>query len=76
MLVDPSRAGWVVEQLGEETVVTRHADGSVEVTLPVVNRAAFRSWVLDLLDHAEVLGPDELRDDLVAWLDDIVGAAS
>jgi hypothetical protein len=45
------------------------------VTLPVVNRAAFRSWVLDLLDHAEVLGPDDLRDDLVAWLDAIVGAA-
>ena len=74
VLVDPSRAGWVVEQLGEEAVVARHDDGSVEVTLPVVNRAAFRSWVLDLLDHAEVLGPDDLRDDLVAWLDAIVGA--
>jgi proteasome accessory factor B len=75
VLVDPSRAGWVVEQLGEEAVVARHDDGSVEVTLPVVNRAAFRSWVLDLLDHAEVLGPDDLRDDLVAWLDAMLGAA-
>src|SRR5262249_21676381 len=75
VLVDPSRAGWVVEQLGEEAVVTRHDDGSVEVTLPVVNRGAFRSWVLDLLDHAEVLGPEELRDALVAWLDAIVGTA-
>ena len=75
VLVDPSRGGWVVEQLGDEAVVARHDDGSVEVTLPVVNRAAFRSWVLDLLDHAEVLGPDALRDDLVAWLDAIAGAA-
>ena len=75
VLVDPLRAGWVVEQLGEEAVVTRHDDGSVEVTLPVVNRAEFRSWVLELLDHAEVLGPDDLRDDLVAWLDAVVGAA-
>jgi predicted DNA-binding transcriptional regulator YafY len=75
VLVDPSRAGWVVEQLGEEAVVARHGDGSVEVTLPVVNRAAFRSWVLDLLEHAEVLGPDELRADLVAWLDAIVRTA-
>jgi hypothetical protein len=39
------------------------------VTLPVVNRAAFRSWVVDLLDHAEVLSPPELRADMVAWLD-------
>jgi proteasome accessory factor B len=75
VLVDPSRAGWVVEQLGDEAVVARHADGSVEVTLPVVNRVAFRSWVLDLLEHAEVLGPDELRADLVAWLEAIVRTA-
>jgi len=68
VLVDASRAGWVVEQLGDDAVLVRHDDGAVEVTLPVVNRAAFRSWVIDLLDHAEVLAPDELRADLVAWL--------
>lgn len=68
VLVDPSRAGWVVEQLGDGAVVGRHADGSVEVVLDVVNRSAFRTWVIDLLDHAEVLGPDELRADLVEWL--------
>ena len=72
VLVDASRAGWVVEQLGEEAVVERRDDGSVEVALPVVNRAAFRSWLLDLLDHAEVLGPTELRADLVAWLEAVV----
>jgi proteasome accessory factor B len=74
VLVDASRAGWVVEQLGEEAVVERRADGAVEVALSVVNRAAFRAWVLDLLDHAEVLGPHELRADLVAWLGAIVEA--
>jgi predicted DNA-binding transcriptional regulator YafY len=76
VLVDASRAGWVVEQLGEEAVVERRPDGGVEVALPVVNRAAFRSWVIDLLDHAEVLGPDELRADLVAWLGAIVEAGA
>ena len=30
-----------------------------------MNRAAFRAWVLDLLDHAEVLSPPELRADMV-----------
>jgi predicted DNA-binding transcriptional regulator YafY len=49
-------------------VVSRRDDGAVEVVLPVVNREAFRTWVLALLEHAEVLGPPELRDDIVAWL--------
>ena len=44
------------------------ADGSVVVELPVTNRAAFRSFVLSFLEHAEILEPPELRDDLVAWL--------
>jgi hypothetical protein len=39
------------------------------VGLPVVNRAAFRTWVLALLDHAEVLAPPELRAGMVDWLD-------
>jgi len=50
-------------------VVERRADGSIVVTLPVVNRAAFRTWIIDLLDHAEVLSPPELRAEMVAWLD-------
>ena len=45
MLVDAPRAGWVVDQLGEESVFERRPDGAVVVTLPVVNRAAFRTWV-------------------------------
>jgi len=69
VLVDAPRAGWVVEQLGEETIVERRADGAVVVGMPVVNRAAFRSWVIDLLDHAEVLSPTELRTEMVEWLD-------
>ena len=68
VLVDPTRAAWVVEQLGDEAVEERRDDGSVVVGLEVVNRDAFRSWVLGLLDHAEVLAPDALRADLVEWL--------
>jgi proteasome accessory factor B len=68
VLVDATRAALVVDELGEAAVALRRDDGSVEVTMPVVNRGAFRSWVLDLLEHAEVLAPPELRDDIVAWL--------
>jgi predicted DNA-binding transcriptional regulator YafY len=75
VLVDRPRAAWVVDQLGEDAVLERRPDGAVIVGLPVVNRAAFRTWVLNLLDHAEVLGPPELRDDVVRWLDTIAGAA-
>jgi predicted DNA-binding transcriptional regulator YafY len=73
VLVDAPRAGWVVDQLGEEAVVDRRPDGGIVVSLPVVNRAAFRTWVVDLLDHAEVLSPPELRVDMVAWLDAVAG---
>lgn len=68
VLVDPSRAAWVVDELGEEAIVERRPDGSVIVALSVVNRDAFRTWVLELLEHAEVLEPEALRTELVEWL--------
>ncbi len=76
VLVDATRAAWVTDELGPEVVVERRDDGAVVVELQVVNRAAFRTWVLALLEHVEVLEPDELRDDLVAWLREIVARDS
>ncbi|MCU1456254.1 MAG: pafB [Actinomycetia bacterium] len=76
ILVDAEQAAFVVEELGEAAVETRHADGSVVVTTTVTNRAAFRSFVLGLLDRAEVLGPPDLRAETVAWLDRISGDAA
>jgi predicted DNA-binding transcriptional regulator YafY len=76
VLVDPSHAALVVDDLGEEAVVERRDDGSVIVALSVVNREAFRSWVLDLLEHAEVLEPSELRIELVDWLREQAGASA
>jgi predicted DNA-binding transcriptional regulator YafY len=57
--------------VGAEHVTARHDDGSVEIMLTVANRDAFRSFVLGFLDHAEVLSPPELREDMVRWLTDI-----
>ena len=37
--------------------------------MPCANVPAFRSWVLGLLDHAEVVGPPDVRADVVAWLE-------
>jgi predicted DNA-binding transcriptional regulator YafY len=51
-----------------DRVVEVRADGSLVVEFVVVNRPAFRSFVLGLLDHAEILEPPELRDDLLSWI--------
>jgi proteasome accessory factor B len=67
--VDGPQARWVVQHVGPDRVVSRD-DTGVVVELPVTNRAAFRSFVLSFLEHAEVLDPPELRADLVAWLEE------
>ena len=74
VLVDGTRAAWVVDEIGGEAVAERRDDGSIVVELQVVNRSAFRTWVLALLEHAEVLEPVELRDEMIAWLRASIGA--
>ena len=74
LLIDADQAAWAVRHLGDESVVARHDDGAVEVELRVTNRDAFRSFALGFLEHAEVLGPPEIRDDVIAWLEAIAAA--
>jgi len=73
VLVDAARSSLVIDALGEDAVVEQRDDGSVVVALAVVNREAFRTFVLDLLEHAEVLEPPELRAEIVAWLTELAG---
>lgn len=68
ILVDADQAAWAASHVGASAVRARHPDGSVEIELEVTNRPAFRSFVLGFLDHAVVLGPDDLRRDIVDWL--------
>jgi predicted DNA-binding transcriptional regulator YafY len=68
LLVDAIEAARVVEEVGEEAIEERRADGSVVLRLGVTSVEALRSWVLGLLDHAEVLGPPDLRAVMVQWL--------
>lgn len=72
--VDAAVAPWVVRRLGDDAVVDG-GDGGVVVRFTVTNRGAFRSFVLGLLDHAVVLDPAELRDDVVAWLRGVAATA-
>jgi proteasome accessory factor B len=66
VLVDAGHGSEVAER--GDRVVEERDDGSLVVEFVVVNRPAFRSFVLGFLDHAEILEPTELRDDLLSWI--------
>jgi predicted DNA-binding transcriptional regulator YafY len=49
-------------------------DGAAEVTLTVTNVDGLRAFVLEYLEHAEVLEPPAVRDAVVDWLRAMVPA--
>jgi len=71
--VDATLADLVLDELGEGAVARRHDGGAVDLHIEVTNTDALRSWVLELGDHAEITGPEEVRADLVAWLRAVAG---
>ncbi len=73
--VSAMRAPATERELGADRVVARHPDGSIDVLVPATNLDAFRSWVIGLVDHAVVLGPAHVRDDIVEWLRRVAGTA-
>jgi proteasome accessory factor B len=64
-----------VAQVGPDVPAEWGEDGSVVVTLPVRRTEGFVSFVLGFLDDAEVIGPPQLRAELVAWLRSVVDAS-
>jgi predicted DNA-binding transcriptional regulator YafY len=67
--VDAVRAAAVVRELGSDRVIDTRPSGNVDVRVPCANREAFRSWLLGLLEHAEVTAPADVRADVVDWLE-------
>lgn len=79
LLVDAAQAAWATSAAGPDATARTRPDGSVVLQLSVTNRPAFRSFVLGFLDHARLLGPSELVEDLVGWLEALIlppGAAA
>jgi proteasome accessory factor B len=74
--VDGAEAGRVVAELGDQSVVSRSDDGAVVVRLSVTDVGALVLWVLDLLDHAEVVAPAEVRAAVVERLEASAGVGS
>lgn len=71
--VDGPYAASVINEVGPEAVVERQSDGSIRIALGVTNFGGLRSFVLGLLEHAEVIGPPAARAAVVAWLADLAG---
>lgn len=71
LAVDADQAPWAAQELGDAASIRWLEDGSLRATVEVTNRAAFRSFVLSLLEHAEILEPAELRESIVAWLEQV-----
>lgn len=69
LAVDAIEAPRVVEEVGDRAVEERRPDGTVVLRLGVTSADALRSWVLGLLDHAEVVGPPAARRAIVGWLE-------
>jgi len=76
LLVDAPLAGQAVAEIGNDAVAERRDDGTVVLSVRVTNRDAFRTLVLGYLDHAEVLGPAELRAAMVEWLDGMAASGA
>lgn len=74
--IDAAQGPWAVRHVGASADVKTLSDGGIELSLPVRNRPAFRTFVLGFLEHAEVISPDELRADISAWLRRLAEAAS
>lgn len=72
VLVDAPRARAAVLEVGERAVRERRDGGAVVLDVACSNRPAFRSWLLGFVEHAEVLGPPEVRAEIEAWLASVV----
>jgi len=73
--VDAEHSDWVRSLAGEQAVAGTSSAGDTFFKLGVTNREAFRSFVLGLLEHAEVVGPPEIRDEIICWLASLAGSA-
>jgi predicted DNA-binding transcriptional regulator YafY len=64
---DPEVAWWAKRQLAEPA--TEQPDGSLEARIRVANPAAFIGWLLAFEEHAEIIGPVELRSQLLELIE-------
>ena len=74
LFVDADQAPLAVKAVGGRGSVEERPDGSVVISLAVRNGDGFRNFVLGFLEHAVILEPEELRSDMISWLEGQVPA--
>jgi proteasome accessory factor B len=67
--VSDERAPITQRMLGASALSATTGDDGTLFEVAVSNRDAFRFFVLGLGDQAELVGPSDLRQDIVAWLE-------
>lgn len=72
--VDDLLAAKAVAEAGPEATTEPMQDGGVRISMPIANRDAFRSWLLGFGDRATLIGPPEIRQAFVRWLESIEAA--
>lgn len=73
--IDASDVGVVLDQYGDDAVVARHDDGSVDVRVPCSHVQNFMNWLFGFVERAEVIEPPALRAMVEEWLSDLAGAS-
>ena len=76
VLVDASLAPIVRREFGETSVIRDRQDGSVEFSIPCANMEGFRLWLFAMVESAEVLEPQNVRDQVMAWLEELISGKS
>lgn len=71
--VDAVEGPRVVAEVGGDAVVERFPDGGVALRLGVADFGVLRSWLLGLLDHAELVEPPAARAAVAGWLSAMPG---
>lgn len=69
--VDAALVRTVVREFGREAIISENADGSALFEIPCSNSYAFRLWLFAMVDKAEVVGPPDVREMVVHWLDEL-----
>jgi proteasome accessory factor B len=76
LAVDADHLDGVLGELGADARVEKDADGRTFVDVSVSNQAAFRSFVLGFLEHAEIVDPPAVRAAMIEWLETVAAGAS
>ncbi len=69
--IDASLVHIVTSDFGAGAIVRSEPDGAAIFEIPCSNGYAFRLWLFAMVDKAEVVAPDDVRELAMRWLDEL-----